>query len=153
MSEEARRPPGVVVLRIAWATLFLFSVYSTASTAWGPVPDLGCSKIGELGSAGGPSDATCDSSAGYVFGVWPFFVMGMLLGVPAQVAAIFLRQSISWLAFAAYCCVSVTGLVNWTGRWGMLLVAVPMAVAALALAIAHRIATGRQHATSARIAP
>lgn len=144
MSEEPARSPRVMAVRAAWSMLLLVAAVLTAFAAWGPIPSLGCSKIGQLDVAGAPSDATCDSSVVHVLGVWPIFGIGVLLCAPAAIAAVYVRQWISWLAFAAYVFVGLAGLVNWTGWMSLLVDAAPMALAALPLAIAHRFLPSRK---------
>jgi hypothetical protein len=122
--------------------LFVIAVALMTSTAWEPVStvSMSCAKIGEFRLDRAPDDANCNSSIVYVFGVWPLLGFGALLGVPALLAAMWMRRWSSWTAVAALFCVSVVAIANWTGWWGSLLIlAVPMTVIAAALATAHQL--------------
>jgi hypothetical protein len=121
--------------------LFVIAVASMTFAAWEPVStvSLECSKIGEFRLDRAPDDANCESSVVYVFGVWPLLGFGALLGAPALFAATWMRRWISWTAVAAILCLAVVALANWSGWWGsLLLVAVPMTLVAVALALAQQ---------------
>ncbi|QCB52642.1 ABC transporter permease [Rhodococcus sp. PAMC28707] len=94
---------------------------------------LECSKIGESRSSYRCEDRIVD-----VIGVWPVVGLGLLLTAPPLVAAVAMRQWVSWLAVAILVGVSIIGLINWSSYWGELLSAVPLVVLGSVAAALHK---------------
>lgn len=93
---------------------------------------LSCRKVGELHDDA-PVHLQCDDPLIHWVGVWPFVWLGLLLAAPLVVAALAMRVWVSWMAVNALAILSIVGLINWTGFWGQLLYAVPLAIAALVI--------------------
>ncbi|MDV8022021.1 ABC transporter permease [Rhodococcus sp. IEGM 1330] len=115
------------MLRSVWWAL---AVATLAFTAWNGLSltmfdvSMACSKIGEGGSY------HCDDRAIDVLGVWPLVAVGLLLATPPAVAAIAMRQWVSWLAVATLVVLLIAGVVFVThdSYLNLLVLALPMAV-------------------------
>lgn len=112
--------------RAAWWTLAAlaaaFGVWFGATATMADV-DLGCAKVAESVAA-----YECGDRISAVLGVWPLVGLGFLLATPPVVAAVAGRVWVSCVAVAALVAVALVGLANWTGFWGTLLFAAPLAV-------------------------
>ncbi|MCZ4520737.1 ABC transporter permease [Rhodococcus ruber] len=129
------------MLRSVWWAL---AVAALAFTAWNGLSlrmfdvSMACSKIGEGGSY------HCDDRAIEVLGVWPLVVVGLLLTTPPAVAAIALRQWVSWFAVATLVVLLIAGVVFVTSDSysNVLVLALPMAVVGSITALFQRTAPG-----------
>ncbi|MBY4399797.1 ABC transporter permease [Rhodococcus fascians] len=97
---------------------------------------MACSKIGEGGSY------HCDDRAIDVLGVWPLVAVGLLLATPPAVAALALRQWVSWFAVTTLVVLFIAGIaaVTHDSYWNLLVLALPMAVIGSATAMFQRTA-------------
>lgn len=118
-----------------WAAALVASAFTVWGAATWSMADISmsCAKIGESGSSFG-----CDDSIVQVLGVWPLVGLGLLLATPPVVAALAMRQWVSWLIVAALAGLSIAGLVNWSSFWGSLLFAVPLAAIGWVAAMLQR---------------
>ncbi|MGF0313112.1 ABC transporter permease [Rhodococcus sp. IEGM1428] len=129
------------MLRSVWWALAIsalaFTVWNGLSLTMSDV-SMSCSKIGEGGSY------HCDDRAIDVLGVWPLVVVGLLLATPPAVAAIAMRQWVSWFAVTALVVLFVAGIASVThdSYWNLLVLALPMAVIGSATAMFRRTAPG-----------
>lgn len=99
---------------------------------------MSCSKTGVFDD--GQTSVQCDDSMVQVFGVWPLVLLGLLLVIPPVMAAMAMRWWVSWLVVAAFVGLLFVGLLNWTSFWGLLLIAVPLAVVGFLVAVVQLIA-------------
>ena len=112
--------------RAAWWVLAAIAVAfciwfgATATTA---DVSLECSKIAETAE---PYE--CGDRLSTTLGVWPLLGLGLALAVPPVVAALAGRVWVSCVAVLALVAAGIVGLANWTGFWGTLLFAAPLAV-------------------------
>ena len=135
-----------------WWALAVVAVAVTASDgtsmAMGDM-SLSCSKIGEGGSF-----YQCDDRAIDVLGVWPLVWVVLLLAAPLVVAALAMREWVSWVAVAALVGLSLAWLQLWAAPsfWYLLIYAVPLAalgaVAATFQPITPRPGTSGRRSTS-----
>lgn len=113
------------MVRAAWWVLAVialaFSIWFTVTGTMADV-DLGCAKVAEGGAASDCGDRVTD-----VLGIWPPVWLGISLVAPSAVAAAAGRVWISSAATVALLAAGIVGLANWTGFWGTLLVALPLA--------------------------
>lgn len=114
-----------------WAS----AVAALAIAAWvgtSPMADvsMSCSKSGELYLDASRSSFECDDSIIRVLGIRPLAGLGLLLMTPPLVAALAMRQWVSWLAVAALVGLSIVGIANWASYWRTLLFAIPLVVLA-----------------------
>ncbi|WP_249305331.1 ABC transporter permease [Rhodococcus sp. 14-2483-1-1] len=129
------------MVRSVWWAL---AVAALAFTAWNGLSltmfdvSMACSKIGEGGSY------HCDDRAIDVLGVWPLVVVGLLLATPSAVAAIAMRQWVSWFAVATLVVLLIAGIASVThdSYWNLLVLALPMAVIGSITAMFQRTAPG-----------
>lgn len=127
------------MLRSVWWAL---AVAALAFTAWNGLSltmfdvSMACSKIGEGGSY------HCDDRAVDVLGVWPLVAVGLLLATPPAVAALALRQWVSWFAVTTLVVLFIAGIaaVTHDSYWNLLVLALPMAVIGSATVMFHRTA-------------
>lgn len=108
-----------------WALAAIAAVFSVwfGTTATMADVDLGCAKVPESGAA-----YECGDRVSAVLGTWPLLKLGFLLTTPPMVAAVAERVWVSCAAVVALAAVAVVGLATWTGFWGTLLFAAPLAV-------------------------
>ncbi len=127
------------MLRSVWWAL---AVAALAFTAWNGLSltmfdvSMACSKMGEGGSY------HCDDRAIDVLGVWPLVAVGLLLATPPAVAALALRQWVSWFAVTTLVVLFIAGIaaVTHDSYWNLLVLALPMAVIGSATAMFQRTA-------------
>ena len=137
------------MVRSVWWAL---AVAALAYTAWGGTSltmfdvSMACSKIGEGGSY------RCSDRAVDVMGVWPLIVVGLLLATPPTVAAIAMRQWVSWFAVVSLFVFFAAGVVyvTYDSYTNLLFLALPMAVVGSITAMFQRSASAarqkRHHA-------
>ena len=110
------------MVRAAWWVLAVialaFSIWFAVTGTMADV-DLGCAKVAEGGAAFECGDRITD-----VLGIWPPVWLGISLVAPSAVAG---RVWASGAATVALIVAGIVGLANWTGFWGTLLVALPLA--------------------------
>ena len=110
------------MVRAAWWVLAVialaFSIWFAVTRTMADV-DLGCAKVAEGGAAFECGDRITD-----VLGIWPPVWLGISLVAPSAVAG---RVWASGAATVALIVAGIVGLANWTGFWGTLLVALPLA--------------------------
>ncbi len=111
---------------------------------------LSCRKTGVYDDP--PSTVRCGDSMVSLVGAWPLISLGLLLVTPPTVAALAMRRWVSWTMVAALLGLSFAGLAQWASLWGQLLVAIPMAVVAFAVAVVHQF-VGRTRARRGHLAP
>ena len=126
--------------RLVWWVLAVAAVGLAAWAGGSPVSgmSLSCSKTGVFDD--GQTSVQCDDSMVQVFGVWPLVLLGLLLVIPPVMAAMAMRWWVSWLVVAAFVGLLFVGLLNWTSFWGLLLIAVPLAVVGFLVAVVQLIA-------------
>ncbi|MCR5979085.1 hypothetical protein GDN83_15330 [Gordonia jinghuaiqii] len=108
--------------------------------AFGPAGtvSLSCSKTGELDDPGMRAGTTCDDPMWSAVGIWPLVMLGTLLCAAPALAALIMRWWASCLATAVLAGLTVLGLSNWTGFWGLLMFGgVPMTAAAIGISAFH----------------
>lgn len=113
------------MVRAAWWALAVialaFSIWFAVTGTMADV-DLGCAKVAEGGAAFDCGDRVTD-----VLGIRPPVWLGISLVAPSAVAAAAGRVWTSSAATMALLAAGIVGLANWTGFWGTLLVALPLA--------------------------
>ncbi|NLE81195.1 MAG: hypothetical protein GX610_16750 [Rhodococcus sp.] len=125
----------VRILRVLWLLLALVGVglagwYGTAPMA---AMFADCTKLVTV-----DNEHRCGLSVGEAYGWWRIVLFGLLVAVPPAAAAATGRQVVAWLAVGALVVLAVVGLLDFFGFWGFLVVAGPMALVAVVLAVLVR---------------
>ncbi|MBJ7288921.1 hypothetical protein [Williamsia sp.] len=128
----------MTVIRAAWWGLTLLAAYLAWSAVDSTVSSvsLSCRKTGVYDDP--PSTVRCDDSLISLVGVWPLLSITLAVVAPTVFAAVLMRPWVSWSVVVVPFVVSAVGVTHWSGLWGELLVAIPLGVVALIIALVQQ---------------
>ncbi|SIS21705.1 hypothetical protein SAMN05445060_3818 [Williamsia sterculiae] len=124
-------------MRSGWVALAFITLVVTIGAGLSDVShiSLSCSKTGRFNDRGAADGVSCSDSIVSVVGVGHLVALAVLLVLPPLPAAFTRRNGVGWLVVVGYIVVAVAGLTQWSGFWGLLLLAAPLAIVATVIAL------------------